>query len=318
MMVRCFLFLTLGLASFAPSVQDDRGQSLEKTTLCVETNVSAYTFSEDGSLLQRAGHLAEHVHWSPNRQFKMTCKQAHGPFFHVIVSDAEGKRTLQLTKEWTATGPTAMLPIWSPISETLVFLSRRSGTMQLHALKLADFTVEQLTHARHGVCMGRFLPNGDLLFLAEGPGTGKKLRLQDLILRSGQKETTLFHQKTIFEFAPSPDGRRLALSTLDHLGAVELYDMETRQSRLLKPPKAWTSRLQNHAARLIAWRPDGQALVCTFPFLGGRAISGKAASPKDGYVDGDWEVFWLALDGQSKVLEFKEEEPKSLYWRAGR
>ncbi len=61
MMVRCFLFLTLGLASFAPSVQDDRGQSLEKTTLCVETNVSAYTFSEDGSLLQRAGHLAEHV-----------------------------------------------------------------------------------------------------------------------------------------------------------------------------------------------------------------------------------------------------------------
>ncbi len=313
---RIGLFGLCGFMAMTLTASDQKNINTKPARLWVETNKACYQVTHDGKIVATAKGQKEHVSWSPGRKFKVVAQHAYGTVYHLIVTDAQETRKLELTKNHTR-WPAHDWPQWSPRGDELAFESSKSGPYQIYVVKLSDFTVERRTDLPHGARSPHYLPDGRMLYISVGPDTGQKVRVCDLILQDGEKKNTLIHQRVIFEAVPAPDGKKVAMSTLDHCGQIELFDLETHTSTLLKPPDNWAEKVLNHAARKIAWSPDGQTIACQMHFLGGRSVGfvgNKEQTPKDYYVDGDWEIFLFNLKGQNHVVEFKEETPLWITW----
>src|SRR5206468_3434228 len=91
----------------------------------------------------------------------------------------------------------------------------------------------------------------------------------------------------INDYAWSPDGTTIAYSKF---GALVFHDLANDSEQEVAFPDI-DKRLDSHAAFLICWRPDSQAVACSIVFLGGRQKGGPA-------MFGDDEVFVIPRRGK--------------------
>jgi len=146
--------------------------------------------------------------------------------------------------------------------------------------------LRQLTHAPHGAWLPKFGPDGRLAYLSWHKREGK-LQPADLLISDDQYTKAVVKNVFINDYAWSPDGSMIAYSKL---GALVLHELVTGKAQAIAFPDI-DKQMSSHAASLICWRADSQAVACSITFLGDRQEGG----PK---IFGDDELFVIPRSGQ--------------------
>jgi WD40-like Beta Propeller Repeat/Bacterial Ig-like domain (group 2) len=92
---------------------------------------------------------------------------------------------------------------------TLAFVSTRDGNQEVYLMPLTGGATRRVTETRRRDSHPRFLPNGDLLYVSERPGS-KGSRVIRLTGTGGEERTVLESEEPIAGIAVSRDGTRLA------------------------------------------------------------------------------------------------------------
>ncbi|HKS16231.1 MAG TPA: hypothetical protein VJU16_02910, partial [Planctomycetota bacterium] len=115
------------------------------------------------------------------------------------------------------------------------------------------------------------------------------LRTMDL---AGGDKKVLIEKTQILGHSWSPKGDRLAVSLVQELRILEIPSGKAVRSFKFEEIH---KDLYAHAAYGLIWRPDGGAIACTIPFLGGRMEGTE--------IFGDKQVFILPFEGKPVVIE---------------
>jgi uncharacterized protein YjdB len=92
---------------------------------------------------------------------------------------------------------------------TLAFVSTRDGNQEIYLMPLTGGAARRITETRRRDSHPRFLPNGDLLYVSERPGS-KGSRVLRIRATGGGETTVLESEESIAGIAVSRDGTRLA------------------------------------------------------------------------------------------------------------
>jgi len=134
-----------------------------------------------------------------------------------------------------------------------------------------------------------------------------KQQLSDLVIYKGGKRKTVVRREHITDHAFSPDGKKLAYSTI---GKLVVLDLGTGKKTEIEYPTI-DRRLHAHYGRDIAWRPDGKLIAMRIVFAGGRTIErGKKPKP----LLGDQEIFVIPEDGKTRWIP-APPDCEALQWR---
>ncbi|RME69878.1 MAG: hypothetical protein D6784_17655, partial [Chloroflexi bacterium] len=145
------------------------------------------------------------------------------------------------------------LPTWSPDSQTILFLSRRTGDRR-SVLYFTPANADFLQSSPREVSEGEYPSwsvSGRIVF--EGWGrTAPGLRLTT---DSFNPIETVISEGEVYAPAVSPDGRQIAFMRQDSTGNWDIYRVRSDGSGLV--------RLTSHPARdgLPAWSPDGRSVA---------------------------------------------------------
>lgn len=181
-------------------------------------------------------------------------------------------------------------PSWSMDRRHVLFCREVEGLMQPFVVDVRDKVSKRLLEYDGQVRMPHFVPYAEgIVFLAEPSDRkrrGKLPPLRDLIHveREGATPRVVLAEKSIWDHAVSPDGKRIVLSTD---AAVVIVDLESSTILLDLPTRQIDQSAHAHTARSFHWRPDGAAIAFHLGFLGGR-MAGTI-------VRGDHEVYVLEL-----------------------
>lgn len=214
-------------------------------------------------------------------------------------------------RKMTSGAETAYDPQWMPDSKNVVYVR---GTGKFQQVYITNVDQEKRSETRvSGGGAASFQPRiskdgriSCLIVRDEKP----KQRLVDLVVMQDGKTKTIVERQWISDTAWSPDGKRIAYSTI---GELIVIDVDSRK-RTTRDFKSIDERLYSHAAGALAWHPDGQSIATAITFVGGRAtVGGSEPEP----MLGDREVFVVPLQG--KVMWFTAPAaPLKIRWVNGR
>jgi Tol biopolymer transport system component len=200
-----------------------------------------------------------------------------------------------------ATAPAAARPlpkgipaehaVWSPDGLRIAYLVEREGRFQVHVADHDGSNVRQLTHGPHGAWQPKFAPDGRLSYQLYRERLAKARRA-DLVINDGPKTKIVVENVYITDYAWSPDGKAIVYGKI---GALVFLDLATGQSREVALADV-NKDLAPHGPVHISWSPDGQAVACWLPFIGGRRHGG----PK---MFADEKVFVIRRDGKTTWFE---------------
>lgn len=208
----------------------------------------------------------------------------------IFVARTDGSEQRRLTDNETIDST----PVWTKDGKRIVFASTRSGKWQVYSMDLDGADIKQLTDHKVGAWWPSVGPNGQIAFLAKY-ASRKKYRPVDLCLLRGEKTEALAKNTFIADYSWSPDGARIAYSSI---GKLVFHDLKTAKTTEVSF-SAMDEKLSWHGAHFISWRPDSLAVACRVSFLGGRAQGAE--------MFGDHEIFIIPVEGKSSW--FRPEGP---------
>ena len=257
--------------------------------LKLSSSDTAATYDADGSDRGEAEFRDVRGRLSPDGSQLATVNTTDGDA-DIFVSRADGTEARRLTDNDSIDS----FPCWTADGKRLLFASIRSGKWQVYSMNPDGTDVQQLTEHRIGAWRPIAGPNGQFAYLIKHESRSK-LRPVDLCVVRGEKHETLAKKTFITDHSWSPDGEKIAYSTL---GKLIFHDLSTGMKKEVSL-KSIDERLSSHGAYMIVWRPDSLAVACRLFFVGGRAVGTE--------MFGDDELFVISTEGETNW--FRPDQP---------
>lgn len=178
----------------------------------------------------------------------ITFSSKHGEGKEIYIMDYDGKRVRRLT----TTDTINITPAWSPIENTLAFLSWRDKQPSVFLLDGTGKLTKAPALATELSAAPEWNPEGDEIVYAADASGGSDLYSLDL---STGRNTRLTRSRSI-ETAPaySPTGREIAF-TSDRSGSPQIYLMSAEGLNVRR------LTFEGSYSDSAAWSPDGNGIV---------------------------------------------------------
>ncbi|MCP3902134.1 MAG: hypothetical protein GY715_00745 [Planctomycetes bacterium] len=228
-------------------------------------------------------------------------------FTEIYVANADGTRPRQLTSG--VQQPRELT--WMPNSRDLLLVRGKGDYTQVYVM---DVTSKKRVQRRVSAGGKRsWMPSaavdGRVAYTVLQERKGKQ-QVSDLVVYQDGKRRTIVRREHITDHAFSPDGKKLAYSTV---GKLVVVDFATGKKTELEYTSI-SGRLRSHLGDNLAWRPDGKLIAMRIVFAGGRAIeSGRKPKP----LLGDREIFLVPEDGPTRWIP-APPGTEALQWRESR
>ena len=179
-------------------------------------------------------------------------------------------------------------PAWSPDGSTIAFASKRSGNLDLYAMRADGSGTNRLTSTKEDETQPTWSPDGDRIAFARGAPS----RLFVMNADGAGAHRVTDEEAEEGEPAWSPDGRWLAYVRREPGSSI-------RELWLVRPDGSQPRRLTklNGVAQAPAWSPDGRQI----------AFSANTTSNR-------FDIYTIGLDGKDARLRTSSDDSFEPSW----